>query len=73
METQDGRPVLPGPQEGAVGRPASIIESRESLEGGNPFIRARLQDPRAQDSGSLLLPASQMGGRLWEEREVRVE
>lgn len=37
-ETQDGRPVLPGPQEGAVGRPASIIESRESLEGGNPFV-----------------------------------
>lgn len=31
-------PVLPGPQEGAAGCPARIIESLESPEWGTPFI-----------------------------------
>ena len=31
-------PVLPGPRKGAAGCPARIIVSRESPEGGNPFI-----------------------------------
>lgn len=31
-------PQLPGPQKGAAGRPARIIESREPLEGRSPFI-----------------------------------
>lgn len=56
-------PVLPGPRKGAAGCPARIIVSCEFPEGGNPFIWARLRGPRAQDSGSLLLPSSQMGGR----------
>lgn len=31
-------PVLPGSRKGAAGCPARIIVSRESPEGGNPFI-----------------------------------
>lgn len=54
---------IPEPPKGAAGCPVRIIEPLESPKVGDPFTFSQLREPKAQDSGSLVLPPSQMGGR----------